>query len=58
MLVLDGLDECEEDSLKELLDVLHEYLREVEKESKTRLKVIILSRSQSGPLETVPSHQA
>lgn len=59
MLVLDGLDECEDDSLKQLLDVLREYLLETEKKPKTRLKVILLSRPHSGPLESGlrPFHQ-
>jgi ankyrin repeat domain-containing protein 50 len=52
VLVLDGLDECEEDSLKELLDVLREYLLETNNKPTTRLKLILLSRPNSGPLES------
>ncbi|KAI1259122.1 ankyrin repeat protein [Xylariaceae sp. FL1019] len=49
-LVLDGLDECEENSLRQLLDALREYLSEVGDRSKAVLKVIILSRPQPGLL--------
>ncbi|KAL2816638.1 hypothetical protein BDW59DRAFT_136665 [Aspergillus cavernicola] len=49
--VLDGLDECEEESLKQLLDVLGEYFLESEK-PRACLKVILLSRPQPGPLES------
>lgn len=52
MLVLDGLDECEEDSLTQLLDVFQECLLDPEKKPRARLKVILLSRPQSGPLES------
>ncbi|KAI0450324.1 ankyrin repeat protein [Xylaria acuta] len=51
VLVLDGLDECEDDSLKQLLDVLREYLLEPEEKPRVCLKVILLSRPQSGLLE-------
>ncbi|KLJ06560.1 hypothetical protein EMPG_10037 [Blastomyces silverae] len=50
--VLDGLDECEEESLKQLLDVLGEYFSDSEAKPKTYLKVILLSRPQPGPLES------
>ena len=51
MCVLDGLDECKEESLKQLLDVLGEYFLE-SKEKPTCLKVILLSRPQPGLLES------
>ncbi|KAI1199268.1 ankyrin repeat protein [Nemania serpens] len=51
VLVLDGLDECEEDSLRQLLDFLREYLAETQEKARLRLKVIVLSRPQSGLLE-------
>ncbi|KAK2732324.1 hypothetical protein FQN55_004266 [Onygenales sp. PD_40] len=50
--VLDGLDECEEESLKQLLDVLGEYFLESEKKPIACLKVILLSRTQPGLLES------
>ncbi|KAI0973695.1 ankyrin repeat protein [Xylaria arbuscula] len=52
VLVLDGLDECEEDSLKQLLDVLREFYLESDEQLKTCLKVVLLSRPQSGLLES------
>lgn len=51
-LVLDGLDECEEESLQQLLDVLGDYLLESNPERSKSLSCILLSRPQSGPLET------
>ncbi|KAI1276041.1 ankyrin repeat protein [Xylaria sp. FL0933] len=50
-LVLDGLDECEDDSLRQLLDVLREFFLESEEKPKACLKVILLSRPQAGLLE-------
>ncbi|OAT14139.1 ankyrin repeat-containing protein, variant 2 [Blastomyces gilchristii SLH14081] len=50
--VLDGLDECEEESLKQLLDVLSEYFSNSEAKPNTYLKVILLSRPQPGPLKS------
>ncbi|KAK4223218.1 hypothetical protein QBC38DRAFT_517311 [Podospora fimiseda] len=48
-LVLDGLDECEEDGLRQLLDLLRELLSSAQ----GRVRVIILSRPQpGGPLDT------
>ena len=52
-LVVDGLDECEEDSLKQFLDSLSEYLSDSEEKPAARLKVILISRPQPGPLQTV-----
>ncbi|SPO05222.1 uncharacterized protein DNG_07909 [Cephalotrichum gorgonifer] len=50
--VLDGLDECEGESLKQLLDVLREYFLESEEKPAARLKVILLSRPQMAILES------
>ncbi|OAX84348.1 hypothetical protein ACJ72_01291 [Emergomyces africanus] len=50
--VLDGLDECEGESLKQLLDVLGEYFSPPAVKKKACLKVILLSRPQQGPLES------
>ncbi|PGH35704.1 hypothetical protein GX50_01417 [[Emmonsia] crescens] len=50
--VLDGLDECEEESLKQLLDVLGEYFLETQEKPRACLKVILLSRPQPGLLES------
>ncbi|KAI0799012.1 ankyrin repeat protein [Xylaria sp. FL0064] len=51
MLLLDGRDECEDDSLRQLLDVLREFFLESEEKPKACLKVILLSRPQAGLLE-------
>ncbi|KAK4161311.1 ankyrin repeat protein [Cladorrhinum sp. PSN259] len=52
-LVLDGLDECEEDGLRQLLDLLRELLNsQNEGSAHGRVRVIILSRPQPGPLES------
>ncbi|OJD15801.1 hypothetical protein AJ78_03981 [Emergomyces pasteurianus Ep9510] len=50
--VLDGLDECEVESLKQLLDVLGEYFSESEVKPKACLKVILISRPQPAILES------
>lgn len=50
--VLDGLDECEEESLKQLLDTLDNHFLESDKGSKARLKVILISRPQPEFIET------
>ncbi|KAJ4302951.1 hypothetical protein N0V90_001842 [Kalmusia sp. IMI 367209] len=49
--VLDGLDECEKDSLEQLLDAVGDYLSKSETESRPGLKLILLSRSQPALLE-------
>ncbi|KGQ02036.1 hypothetical protein PAAG_11212 [Paracoccidioides lutzii Pb01] len=52
MCVLDGLDECEDETLKQLLDVLGEYFLESEEKPRVCLKIILLSRPQPGLLES------
>ncbi|KAK5357554.1 hypothetical protein LTS03_011540 [Exophiala xenobiotica] len=49
--VLDGLDECEKESLKQLLDAVN-YLSKSGETSRPRLKLIILSRPQPAVLES------
>lgn len=44
--VLDGLDECEKESLRHLLDAVGNYLSNSREKSKPRLKLILLSRPQ------------
>jgi hypothetical protein len=43
--VLDGLDECEEEFLKQLLDTLNNHFLELDKGPKVLLKVILISYS-------------
>ena len=50
--VLDGLDECEEESLKQLLDTLDNHFLESDKGPKALLKVILVSRPQPEFIET------
>jgi nucleoside phosphorylase len=50
--VLDGLDECEKESLKQLLDAVMNYLSKSGETSRPRLKLIILSRPQPAVLES------
>ncbi|KAI1052300.1 hypothetical protein LB507_007582 [Fusarium sp. FIESC RH6] len=50
--VLDGLDECERESLKQLLDAVSNYICQSGKRSGPQLKVIILSRPRPAVLET------
>ncbi|KAH7188143.1 ankyrin repeat protein [Fusarium flagelliforme] len=50
--VLDGLDECERESLKQLLDAVSNYLSQAGKRSGPQLKVIILSRPRPAVLES------
>ncbi|KAF5662744.1 ankyrin repeat [Fusarium heterosporum] len=50
--VLDGLDECERESLKQLLDAVNNYLSKSEEKAGPRLKLIILSRPQPAILES------
>lgn len=50
--VLDGLDECEEESLKQLLDTLDNYFLELDKGPKALLKVILVSCPQPEFIET------
>ncbi|PQE09312.1 ankyrin repeat protein [Rutstroemia sp. NJR-2017a BVV2] len=50
--VLDGLDECEKESLKQLLDAVGKYLSKSGEMARPRLKLIILSRPQPTVLET------
>ncbi|KAB8074427.1 hypothetical protein BDV29DRAFT_123411 [Aspergillus leporis] len=50
--VLDGLDECEKDSLRQLLDAVGNYLSNSRKIARPRLKLILLSRPQPAILES------
>ncbi|OBT76494.1 hypothetical protein VF21_03943 [Pseudogymnoascus sp. 05NY08] len=50
--VLDGLDECENESLKQLLDALGDYLLKSEETQTPSLKLILLSRPQPALLES------
>lgn len=54
--VLDGLDECEKESLSQLLDAVENYLSNSQHTTKSRLKFIILSRPQPSILETRLGH--
>ena len=54
--VLDGLDECEEESLRQLLDAIGSYLSKPEEGAKPRLKLIVLSRPQPAVLESKLGH--
>ncbi|KAJ3498372.1 hypothetical protein NLG97_g1171 [Lecanicillium saksenae] len=54
--VLDGLDECESDSLKQLLDAIGEYISKHEKETPANLKIILLSRPRPQILENKLGH--
>ncbi|PKK51843.1 hypothetical protein CI102_5889 [Trichoderma harzianum] len=49
--VLDGLDECEKESLGQLLDAIGTYLSTSEEKERPRLKLILLSRPQPAILE-------
>ncbi|KAJ4855810.1 ankyrin repeats (3 copies) domain-containing protein [Trichoderma breve] len=49
--VLDGLDECEKESLGQLLDAIGTYLSKSEEKERPRLKLILLSRPQPAILE-------
>ncbi|RFU80617.1 natch and ankyrin domain [Trichoderma arundinaceum] len=49
--VLDGLDECEKESLKQLLDAVANYLSSSQEKATPRLKLILLSRPQPAILE-------
>ncbi|KAI1178591.1 ankyrin repeat protein [Nemania sp. FL0916] len=51
--VLDGLDECEKDSLKLLLDAIRDYLTNSDGASSLKLKLIFLSRPRPELLETM-----
>ncbi|EFY98005.1 ankyrin repeat protein [Metarhizium robertsii] len=50
--VLDGLDECEKESLSQLLDAVGNYLSNSPEKSRPRLKLILLSRPQPAILES------
>ncbi|RSM05309.1 hypothetical protein CEP52_006338 [Fusarium oligoseptatum] len=50
--VLDGLDECEKESIRQLLDAVGSYLSKSGEGAKPRLKLIILSRPQPRVLES------
>ncbi|OAQ61385.1 ankyrin repeat-containing protein [Purpureocillium lilacinum] len=50
--VLDGLDECEKESLSQLLDAVGNYLSKTGETARPRLKFIILSRPQPAVLES------
>jgi nucleoside phosphorylase len=50
--VLDGLDECEKESLRQLLDAVEYYLSKSGGKARPRLKLIILSRPQPAVLES------
>ncbi|CAI6098229.1 unnamed protein product [Clonostachys chloroleuca] len=54
--VLDGLDECEKESLRQLLDAIGNHFSKAGEQSRTRLKLIILSRPQPAILENKLSH--
>ncbi|KAL7914164.1 natch and ankyrin domain protein [Trichoderma velutinum] len=49
--VLDGLDECEKESLGQLLDAIGNYLSNSQEKERPRLKLILLSRPQPAILE-------
>lgn len=49
--VLDGLDECEKESLKQLLDAVENHLSKSQEKAKPQLKLILLSRPQPAILE-------
>ncbi|KAM0263408.1 hypothetical protein ACHAQJ_001264 [Trichoderma viride] len=49
--VLDGLDECEKESLRQLLDAVGNYLSNSREKARPQLKFILLSRPQSAILE-------
>lgn len=50
--VLDGLDECEKGSLQQLLDSLRNYLSQNARDTESKLRLILLSRSQPALLES------
>ncbi|KAL4868100.1 hypothetical protein BDV12DRAFT_108213 [Aspergillus spectabilis] len=50
--VLDGLDECEKESLRQLLDAVGNYLSKSGGKARPQLKLIILSRPQPAVLES------
>ncbi|KAF5613568.1 ankyrin repeat [Fusarium subglutinans] len=50
--VLDGLDECEKGSLQQLLDALRKYLSQNARDKESKLRLILLSRSQPVLLES------
>lgn len=50
--VLDGLDECEKESLRQLLDAVGNYLSDSREKPRPRLKLILLSRPQPAILES------
>ena len=50
--VLDGLDECEKESLRQLLEAIGNYLSKSGGKARPRLKLIILSRPQPAVLES------
>ncbi|KAL4874981.1 hypothetical protein BJY04DRAFT_172372 [Aspergillus karnatakaensis] len=50
--VLDGLDECEKESLKQFLDAVGSYLSKSGEKTRPQLKLIILSRPQPAVLES------
>ncbi len=54
--VLDGLDECEKESLRQLLDAVGNYLLKSGEKARPRLKLVILSRPQPAVLESKLSH--
>jgi ankyrin repeat domain-containing protein 50 len=49
--VLDGLDECEKESLRQFLDALGDYFLKSKETPRVSLKVILLSRPQPALLE-------
>ncbi|KAL4964643.1 uncharacterized protein BDV14DRAFT_73975 [Aspergillus stella-maris] len=54
--VLDGLDECEKESLGQLLDAVGNHLSKSVEKARPRLKLIILSRPQPAVLESKLGH--
>ncbi|ETS76982.1 hypothetical protein PFICI_10856 [Pestalotiopsis fici W106-1] len=49
--VLDGMDECEKESLRQLLDAVGNHLSSSQESAGPRLKLIVLSRPQPAVLE-------
>ncbi|KAJ5710457.1 natch and ankyrin domain protein [Penicillium malachiteum] len=50
--VLDGLDECEKESLRQLLDAVENYLSQSQENAGPRIKLILLSRPKPAILES------
>lgn len=50
--ILDGLDECKKESLRQLLDTVGNYLSKSWEKARLQLKLITLSRPQPAVLES------